>query len=272
MSSPESENKQYRWWKIILKPIRILYWRILKYNQDRPHLSRHFFKPIHVINEIRLLRRIIKEYYVDCVFDVGANTGQYAKMLRKDVGFKGIIISFEPNPEAFIELKRKATTDPLWIVENIALSDRDGELTFNVMHGDQFSSLHNPSDEKTKLFSRSNIIARTVPVVARTLKSILPHLQATYKFTRPFLKMDTQGHDAAVVRGCGEQLSVFIGLQSELSIIKIYEGTLDYIETIKFYESLGYNLSAFLANNRGHFPTLIETDCLMLRRDLLKAS
>ena len=39
------------------------------------------------------LQRFFEHYKIDCVFDVGANEGQYATMLRERVGYHGHIIS-----------------------------------------------------------------------------------------------------------------------------------------------------------------------------------
>jgi len=191
-------------------------------------------------------------------------------MIRKDVGFKGIIISFEPNPDACTALSRKADRDSRWFVENVALSDTVGDVAFNVMHASQFSSLQSPLLTETDRFAAPNTVERTIQVKSDTLAAVLPGLQGTIGFARPFLKMDTQGHDAAVIRGAGACCGTFLGLQSELSVMRIYENSLDYRESIALYESLGFRLCALLANNRGHFPMLIEMDCIMLRADLMK--
>ena len=55
-------------------------------------------KKLYSIWEQQHLKKIFKYTEVDCVFDIGANYGQYAKMLRSDIKFKGLIISFEPIP------------------------------------------------------------------------------------------------------------------------------------------------------------------------------
>ena len=44
--------------------------------------------------EVLRLRQVFGVFSIDCVFDVGANMGQYALMLRKKVGYRGLIISF----------------------------------------------------------------------------------------------------------------------------------------------------------------------------------
>ncbi len=60
-------------------------------------------------------------------------------------------------------------------------------------------------------------------------------------------------------------LREFIGLQSELSIKRLYADTPDFVEALAYYRSQGFELSAFVPNNLGHFPVLLETDCIMYR-------
>ena len=44
------------------------------------------------------LRRLFTVLSIDCVLDVGANTGQFVDRLRHDLGYRGHIASFEPAP------------------------------------------------------------------------------------------------------------------------------------------------------------------------------
>ncbi len=87
--------------------------------------------------------------------------------------------------------------------------------------------------------------------------------QSKLGFRRPFLKMDTQGNDISVARGAGDRLRSMVGLQSELAIKRIYDGQVNYRDAIDYYESLGFTLTGFVPNNLGHFPDLIEIDCIM---------
>lgn len=210
-----------------------------------------------------VLKRFLDGFNVDCVFDVGANVGQYATMLRQRVGYKGAIVSFEPNPNAAQSLRISASNDPNWHVEEMALDNKEGTATFNVMQQDQFSSLLLPDHTDTALFADMNAVAEQVEVRTSTLAKEFERYRARLGFRRPFLKMDTQGHDLQVARGAGEALNEFVGLQSELGIKPLYKGAPSYYETLQFYESRGFALTALVPNNEGHFPDLFETDCIM---------
>jgi FkbM family methyltransferase len=224
---------------------------------------------LNLLPERMHLRRLLVHLDVDCVFDVGANVGQYATQLRRNVGYKGRIISFEPIPEAAAEVRDKAAHDPLWTIEEMALADVSEMRPFHVMAAQEFSSLSAPRSDDVSLFDALNQTARTIMVRVETLAMEFKRLQALYGFKRPFLKMDTQGFDLSVLKGADGVLSQFVGFQSELSIRRIYEHAVDFREALTAYEALGFDLSALVPNNGGHFPALIEIDCIMVRRDLM---
>jgi FkbM family methyltransferase len=205
-------------------------------------------RKLHSLPEREHLKRLLSHLEIDCVFDVGANVGQYATQLRKQVGYKGRIISFEPIPEA---------------------ADEGGMRTFHVMAGSEFSSLSEPKTDEVGRFAAMNRPVRSIMVATETLAEAYPRLKAQYGFRRPFLKMDTQGYDMSVLRGAGDIIREFAAFQSELSVRRIYEEATDFREALTYYQSLGFDLSAFVPNNAGHFPALIEIDCIMVRRDLL---
>jgi FkbM family methyltransferase len=215
------------------------------------------------------LKRMLHDYGVDCVFDVGANYGQYAQMLRRKANFKGLIISFEPIPDAAAILRKLSANDPLWIIEECALSKSNGTQTFNIMSDSQFSSLSEPNHDEIQSFKDMNKVSESIQVKTETLDSAFGRLQRKFTFECPFLKMDTQGFDVEVVNHGKSVINQFIGLQSELAVNKLYKDSVDFREAITIYEQHGFSLSAFVPNNEGHFPRLVETDCIMLRSDLL---
>jgi FkbM family methyltransferase len=228
----------------------------------RPRKVALIFEQIH-------LQRFFKYFNVDCVFDVGANTGQYATMLRRQVGYKGPIISFEPIPDTFKILQNKSRSDSNWYVEEVALDIQDGKKIFNIMEGEQFSSLHEPSQKEVDLFKNLNQISKQIMVTTSNLNVMIKKYKKSLNFSRPFLKMDTQGNDLEIAKATGNSLSSFVGIQSELSIKKIYKNTPIASTVIDYYRSHNFELSAFVPNNEGHFPRLIEIDCIMYNRKYL---
>ena len=225
---------------------------------------------IHQYPEIQALKRFLSAFAVDCLFDVGANRGQYAMMVRKDAGYKGLILSFEPNPDVFAQLHKAAASDRQWHVFNMALSDFDGTASFNIMAADQFSSLKKPSGQQDAIFADRNKVTKTVEMQCRRLDTLLPELVAQHGFARPFLKMDTQGHDLSVCEGAGAVLTDMLGVQTELGVRPIYEGGTGYRAMIDWLDARGFVPSAFFANNKGHFPRLVEMDGIFVNRTLVR--
>jgi len=211
------------------------------------------------------LRRFFRHFAVDCVFDVGANAGQYATMLRRRVGYRGQIISYEPVPEVAAKLRTAAASDHSWKVEELALDTTTGQAGLNMFANHEFSSLHPLSDLARLQFSEHVQLVRRVEVHTGTLADELARYQGKLGFKRPYLKMDTQGHDLSVAAGAGDRLRDFVGLQSELAIRRLYEGAPSYEEALQFYRDRGFELSALVPNNLGHFPRLLEIDCIMYR-------
>jgi len=220
---------------------------------------------LYALPERTHLKRFFEHFAVDCVFDVGANTGQYRDLVRNQIGFVGPIISFEPVPELARILHGKRLQDSRWFVENTALDSECGLALFNVMDDNQFSSLKSPASNQPKIFADWNKVARQISVERSTLAIELPRWQDRLGFKRPFLKLDTQGNDLAVLEGAGQALQSFVGLQSELSFQQVYKGSVNFAQALCRYCELGFQLSALVPNNVGHFPNLIEMDCIMFR-------
>jgi FkbM family methyltransferase len=224
------------------------------------------YEELHLVHERVHLRRLFTYLGVDCVFDVGANRGQYAQMLRGHVGYRGPIVSYEPIPEQAAELRLLSASDSSWHIAELALDREAGPAIFHVMADSQFSSLHHPAIDQPAIFTAGNSVAREVTVMRATVGAELPKWRERLGFTRPFLKMDTQGNDFAVVEGAGDALNAFVGLQSELAIHKLYDGAVDFATCIAAFTARGFDLSAFVPNNAGHFPLLFEIDCVMFNR------
>ncbi len=210
------------------------------------------------VSERQALRELLSKLQVNCVIDVGANEGQYARLLRR-LGFTGQILSFEPNVEVFRVMQQAFVMDHAWRGFNCALGSSEGELDFHVFEQSQISSFL-PGGER--VHSR---LVRTVKVPVRRLDVFLPQILPEWGKKRIFLKCDTQGFDLEVVKGAEGALAQVYGLQSEIAVQSLYEGMTRYLEALSFYESLGFVLIDLWLNNRTVEGDVLEYDCLMRR-------
>ncbi len=212
------------------------------------------------------LGQLLARLQVDCVFDVGANVGQYRDFLREKVYFTGEIVSFEPVARHVEILRRRARSDRRWRIEPYALGSAPGTAGINVMKSDQFSSFLEPDNAAVPGFAGLNEAAHVETVEIRTLDQVMPELQAAMGFQRPYLKLDTQGFDLEVLCGGLTMLPWIPALQTEASVIGIYKDMPSYVDTIRFLNERGFEISGLYPISRDESLRLIEFDCVMVNR------
>ena len=196
------------------------------------------------------LRELLARLDIDCVLDVGANAGQYHDFLRDKVLYDGPIISFEPVSHHIDALRERSRGDRDWHIEGYALGSRDGSMPINVMVSDQLL----------------NVPCHTETVTVRTLDVVLPVLQERIGFDRPYLKIDTQGSDIEVLRGAGDSLPAVKALQTEASVIGIHKGMPQDIDTIRYLDERGFDITGLYPVSRDSALRLVEFDCVMINR------
>ena len=213
---------------------------------------------LKAISQRQILSELLAELHIDCVVDVGANQGQYARLLRR-LGFTGLILSFEPNADVFQVMQHAFAKDRAWQGFNSALGSSETQLDFNVFEESQISSFLPGSD-----LVHSKIV-RTVKVPVRRMDVFLPQILPDWGNRRIFVKCDTQGFDLEVIRGAEGTLPRVYGMQSEIAVQSLYDGMPRYLEALSFYESLGFVLVDLWLNNRTVSGDALEYDCLMRR-------
>lgn len=176
--------------------------------------------------------RILELAGVDLVLDVGANAGQYGAALRES-GFRGRIVSFEPQPEVFARLFELASGDPAWTCQNIALGDREGSAELGVGKLSRMSSLL-PLRPSLDSGARITVPVRRLDAIARDV--LRPD-------DRPLLKIDTEGYELEVLRGAGAVLRQVRVVEAELLLEPIYEGQPRLDAVIDHLASEGFRLA-----------------------------
>jgi FkbM family methyltransferase len=223
----------------------------------RHEIGTGFMLPFH-------LAEVLKRLRINCVFDVGANVGQYGQMLRT-AGYFGYIFSFEPVTKTFTTLQAAARGDEHWKTFKIALGASSGVQAINLTSYSELNSFRLAGEVWDRLLPTVKLTDKEV-VEVRTLDDVFPELTNQIEDPRPFLKLDTQGFDLEVVKGAPNCIDKILGLQSELAIRRIYEGAPSYLDALAYYSSLGFTPKDFYTvASDGNDMSAVEVDCIMLR-------
>jgi FkbM family methyltransferase len=188
---------------------------------------------------IRLVE-MLKQRGVDKVIDVGANDGGFASDLF-EAGYTGQITSFEPLPDAWAALNRRAMmSGSRWTIgPRVALSDRAGSATFHVAGNSSSSSLlpmmagHEEADPASRIVSM-------ITVETARLDDLLERVGVGGP---AFLKIDVQGAEALVLAGAPNSLrNQIVGVQIEISLTALYEGQARADDLTQVLSDVGFRL------------------------------
>jgi FkbM family methyltransferase len=149
--------------------------------------------------EIRLLGLLMSRLEQRSMLDVGAEHGAVAAAMR-DAGIEELHV-FEPHPDNVRVLRDRFDADPRVTVHECAVSDADGTGALHLSSrpdGLQLSFGHTLLERP----DTAEIAWReTSPVSCRSLESLIGTGEIPAHVG--ILKIDTEGHDLAVVRGMG---------------------------------------------------------------------
>lgn len=213
---------------------------------------------------------LLANYEVNCVFDVGANKGQYGRQLR-EFGYRGRIVSFEPVPEALTALRKTAAQDKDWQVHPCALGREESVQTMN-LGWKTMNSLLAPSAYGQQRYKRFAKAGTTTQVQLRRLDDVMEEALEGLADPRPFLKMDTQGFDMEVFAGAGQRIGEFVGMQSEVAALQLYEGSPHMTEAIAAYEDAGFEVTGMYPVTReAATGRVVEFDCTLARASAVPA-
>lgn len=210
------------------------------------------------------LRNVFAAKEIDCVLDVGANSGQYGVFLRQ-LGFRGHIVSFEPVRSVFERLQQTASGDTTWHCYNLALGDEPGEKSINVYQSTVFSSFLNASDYSKGIWTSLNNVTPEDVQVAR-LDDMFDEIAQRTGCRSFYLKMDTQGFDRNVFRGALRSLGAVQALQSELSLLSVYDGMPPAYDVLGDFHAQGFFISGMYPVNRDESLAVIEYDCVLVKK------
>lgn len=209
------------------------------------------------------LKQLIDKYEIDLVIDVGANTGQFGKFLRK-IGYEGDILSFEPVSSTFERLRENSASDRRWKITKLALGNKKGTETINVFDSTDFSSLLAPNEFGKQTFKQIRT-SQTETIDIDTLDNILAS-DRQLASRKIFLKMDTQGYDLNVFIGARNSVNSIVAILSEISFLPIYDGMPDYHQVLKEFEASGFVVTGLFPVTRNEDLSMIEMDGVLVNK------
>ena len=231
--------------------LRKLGWDVHRYS---PH-DHHEFQ----------INQCLQHIDADLIFDIGANTGEFAEETR-DAGFEGEIVSVEPLSTAHALLVDAARDDPKWLIHpRCAIGDFNGEIEINIAENSVSSSVLPMLESHSDVSKDSAYIGSEKVPIAR-----LDDLVQTYLSARSdanyLIKIDTQGFEWQVLDGAPEALKNAKGVLCELSLAPLYEGQRLWRDIVDRLEGEGFTLWALLKgftdNRKGRS---LQVDAVFLR-------
>lgn len=210
-----------------------------------------------------VLERLIRDYAVDTIFDVGANIGQSAESFRL-MGYTKKIISFEPVSHLSAQLERKAAADPLWEVERLALSPVPGPVEIHVSGGHAGASSVLEMTDNVKTHAPDQQVVGKERAETATLSAMLEKHYP--RGDRCFLKLDVQGYEKNVLDSGLDALHRVIGIKIEMSLVENYVGEMLMFEMLPFLYHLGFK-PVSIENGWANPQTgeLYQIDCILFR-------
>jgi FkbM family methyltransferase len=198
----------------------------------------------------RQLRTFLRANEINLVIDVGACDGFYSWCLRGPMEYRGRIVSLEPSKQSFNILKSQMATDGLWRGINVGASDKEGGGLLNTYERREFNSILELREQDAANYEINLATKAIEKIELRTIDSLWGEITEGIPDPRVFLKIDTQGHDKAVIRGAEARLGSVIGLQTEVPVIHIYDGMTPMVDTLNYLSGLGYIPIGFHAVNQ----------------------
>ncbi len=220
--------------------------------------------------------QIIKALNINCVIDVGAHCGEYATLLRTTVRYEGRIVSFEPGAHAFEQLNDVMKNDSNWRGIKMALGSEPGQSELSIIgegNFSHFSSFHDPNDFGKDRFGSTFSKMGTEKVDVQRLDLLLDEIIVGIEEPRVLLKIDTQGHDLAVIQGAGDRIKEIAAVLLEAPTLPIYDDipTMDVL--LVEMRNRGFDpCNIFPIMRTSDWLRMIEFDCTFVNRALSRAA
>lgn len=211
------------------------------------------------------MQKTLNSCGVTHVIDIGANIGQYSNYLRQ-IGYKGLITSFEPQSLAYARLLDLSQSDQNWnIAERCALGDVDSEVDLQISDNSVSSSVLTINKTHLNAAPRATVIGQERVKIYK-IDTIAPKLFSNDDVF--FVKIDAQGFEAEIISGAKIFLQKVSFLQIEVSFLELYSRQKLFPEIDELMSGLGFDIWSiqpnFFNENTGR---LYQADVIYVRKN-----
>lgn len=201
---------------------------------------------------------LLKSYAPRTILDIGANTGQFAHLVRKLLPTCRVI-SFEPIRECFEELLAREATLAPFAAYHMALGSEDAMREIYRNEFSPSSSLleMNPLHRDEAPFACSTQ-GETIQV--RRLDGLIHELNLEDPV---FVKIDVQGYTEQVMRGGESVIRRATAVVAEVSVRSLYEKEATFDRLYEMFRQWGFvycgNVDQWSSSRDGR---ILQCDCL----------
>ena len=171
------------------------------------------------------------------IVDIGASGGIDPRWQKFTSKYKAVL--FEPDPREFENLKSNSSDN--FVILNAALSEKSGERDFHLCKKQQVSSVYMPNFDFINKYPDPErfSVEKTIKIMTDTLDK---QLQTNNIHDIDFIKIDTQGHELAILHGAQKSLGTVIGLELEVEFVSLYKNQPLFNEVDTFVRNQGFEL------------------------------
>jgi FkbM family methyltransferase len=182
-----------------------------------------------------------KSLNIDTVLDIGANTGQFTKMIVALLA-DAKIYSFEPLPDCFEQLQKFSHGNSNITVFNLGIGDRSGNLSFERNASSASSSFLKMTNihKEAFPFTKENI---TVEVEIAKLDDIRENLEIGNSL---LIKIDVQGYEDKVLHGGEMTIKEARMVIVETSFVTLYESQPFFSDIYSIFQMWGFSYVGML--------------------------
>jgi FkbM family methyltransferase len=206
-------------------------------------------------------KSVLQNLKCDYVVDVGANRGQFALIARKMFP-KAKIHSFEPLEEPAQIFKKVLGNDSGVTLHPYAIGREKMTTVIHVTRNDDSSSILSITQTQSSMFPGATEM-ETRQVTVLPLSQVL---DAESIPPAALLKIDVQGFELEVLKGCSDILGKFSHLYIECSFVELYKDQALAHQIISWLEQRGFILSGIHNLYYEKNGSAIQGDFLFTRR------